>query len=510
MMTTAHNNKIKLYQFTDFDMDKFVNLYLNDINPHEELDDNTLSCFYPPEHIITQPKRGVKDRSKIEWKCMFLQDVIIRRAYHKEDNRTFSLNTRILKSVLGNEYRPMLGAFIKMGYIELGDGKGGTDKRLYYSIGKYSTLYTLVDEDVFETDAIQNFTILRYQEKTADAVDALLQSRVQARLVDRYGELFAKQYIKSLKLFYISDRVGFAKQVSALIHDNPLSKPYYNYVKQALDSPIRQINRIDSSGRIYHCLTNLKRELKPYINIDFAIDCKNSHPLMLNHFIFSSHKIPIGVRYILSFLIKNSPCGEVPLPTNIISHNVEYYSYNELKDNNMYLQELSKDEIAYIYKTSNGYFWDEINDAHPDMERSQIKEALFQAVFYTKETDLCKWNGFSRDFQRLYPNVHRLISSWKDEANKKQIKAYMDEHHLAYDDWRCSLSIAMMAFEAEVFTEILKRIYKKGWNAVHIHDCIVVPKDGSKNHPTQQQIVEIMEDVFKDYGLCPSFSCSRY
>ena len=84
----------------------------------------------------------------------------------------------------------------------------------------------------------------------------------------------------------------------------------------------------------------------------------------------------------------------------------------------------------------------------------------------------------------------------------------MDEHHLAYDDWRCSLSIAMMAFEAEVFTEILKRIYKKGWNAVHIHDCIVVPKDGSKNHPTQQQIVEIMEDVFKDYGLCPTFSCS--
>lgn len=68
----------------------------------------------------------------------------------------------------------------------------------------------------------------------------------------------------------------------------------------------------------------------------------------------------------------------------------------------------------------------------------------------------------------------------------------------------------MSRYTSNISFQCRQRIYKKGWNAVHIHDCIVVPKDGSKNHPTQQQIVEIMEDVFKDYGLCPSFSCSRY
>ena len=510
MMTTAHNNKIKLYQFTDFDMDKFVNLYLNDINPHEELDENTISCYNPSKYVLTQPKRGVRDRSKIEWKCMFLQDVIIRRAFHKEDSRTFSLNTQILKSVIGNEYKPMLNVFIKMGYIQYGDGQGGAEKRLYYSIGKYSTIYTMNDVEVHETDPIQNFTIIKYRKKTAQAIDSLLESKVRARMEDKYGKKFVAQYLKSLQCFHITDRVGFAQKVSQLIHENPKAKPYYQYVKQSLDEPVKRITRIDSSGRIYHCLTNLKRDLKPYLNIDFAIDCKNSHPLMLTNFIYSYHKIPTSIRKGISYLIKSSSSSQLSSLPSIISHNVEQYRSNKLGNNHIDNSVLSKDEIVYIHKTSNGLFWDEINAAHPDMERSAIKEALFQAVFYTKEKDLCKWNGFAKDFKKSYPHVNGLIASWKDDANIKAIKQYMDEHNLSYDDWRCSLSIAMMAFEAEVFIEILKRLYAHGWKAVHIHDCIVIPKDGSTKHPTQQQVVEIMKEVFGEYGLCPTFDCSRY
>ena len=81
----------------------------------------------------------------------------------------------------------------------------------------------------------------------------------------------------------------------------------------------------------------------------------------------------------------------------------------------------------------------------------------------------------------------------------------MDEHHLFTAKPTSSLSLAMMNLEAQIFTEILKRLYKKRWNAVHIHDCIVIPKDGNKNHPTQEQVMEIMEEVYKEYGLSPSF-----
>jgi hypothetical protein len=366
------------------------------------------------------------------------------------------------------------------------------------------------DVEVYETDPIQNFTIIKYRKKTAQAVDSLLESKVRARMEDRYGKKFVDQYLKSLQCFHITDRVGFAQKVSQLIHDNPKPKPYYQYVKQSLDEPVKHITRIDSSGRIYHCLTNLKRDLKPYLNIDFAIDCKNSHPLMLTNFIYSYHKIPTSIRKGISYLIKSSSPSQLSSLPSIISHNVEQYFHNKLNCNHIDCSALSKDEVVYIHKTSNGLFWDEINKVHPEMERSAIKEALFQAVFYTKEKDLCKWNGFAREFKKSYPYVNELIASWKDEANIKVIKQYMDEHKLSYDDWRSSLSIAMMAFEAEVFIEILQRLYANGWKAVHIHDCIVIPKDDPARQPTQQQVIEIMDDVFGEFGLCPTFDCSRY
>ena len=61
-----------------------------------------------------------------------------------------------------------------------------------------------------------------------------------------------------------------------------------------------------------------------------------------------------------------------------------------------------------------------------------------------------------------------------------------------------------MDLEARIFTTILKRLYAKRWNAIHIHDCIVIPKDGNANHPTEAQVRSVMEDVYKDFGLSPT------
>ena len=69
-----------------------------------------------------------------------------------------------------------------------------------------------------------------------------------------------------------------------------------------------------------------------------------------------------------------------------------------------------------------------------------------------------------------------------------------------------SLSVAMMDLEAQIFTTILKRLYAKRWNAIHIHDCIVIPKDGNLNHPAIDQVRAIMEDVYKEFGLSPTLA----
>ena len=81
----------------------------------------------------------------------------------------------------------------------------------------------------------------------------------------------------------------------------------------------------------------------------------------------------------------------------------------------------------------------------------------------------------------------------------------MKEQHLYAKKDYASLSIAMMNLEAQIFTTILKKMYAKRWNAVHIHDCIVVPITGNKNQPTEEPVREIMADVYKDFGLRPTF-----
>ena len=43
-------------------------------------------------------------------------------------------------------------------------------------------------------------------------------------------------------------------------------------------------------------------------------------------------------------------------------------------------------------------------------------------------------------------------------------------------------------------------------DAIHIHACIVIPKDGNLNHPTIDQVRAIMEDVYKEFGLSPTLA----
>ena len=109
------------------------------------------------------------------------------------------------------------------------------------------------------------------------------------------------------------------------------------------------------------------------------------------------------------------------------------------------------------------------------------------------------------EFGSRFPNVYKLIGDWKRKKTADSVIEYMKAHGLPFDRGSASLSIAMMALEADIFTTILKRLYAKRWNAVHIHDCIIIPKDGNKNHPTSEQVQQIMREVYQDFGLYPTF-----
>ena len=515
-MASKNSSQIQLYVFTGFDMDSFISLYLRELAPKKELVNVNI---FTGEGVYedVKEKAGVKDAEKIKAKCLYLQDTIIRKANAKKDNNSFSLSSKVLKNVIGSEYKSMLNVLIQMGYIEMGDGQQGAGEHWYYQIGEYSRLYSMKDVEVHPYYT-ENFTIKKYKEKSLEQITKY-QTEVVAPSVDRYyGEDFRKQYIVSLNYFHIEREEDLQKYLRKHWYNKETSK-YYVYYKDIiskLQAKDKKIYSIDGNGRIYHVLSNLSTDLKEYINIDFSLDCKNSHPILFNYFIYYHHNISIySSNTISSFLHNNIDNSNISFTfssydsssTSNKHHNVSEYLRNELINNNIEINEVAKladDELEYIYLTSSGRIWDDINAQYPEFTRKEIKAKFFKQVLYSS-TISTKKKPFAKVFAAMFPNVYRLICEWKKASTDASKKAYLDEHHLYVEKEYASLSIALMNLEAQIFTTILKRMYAKRWCAVNIHDCIVVPSTTKKNKPDEDSVRSIMTDVFSKFGLCPTF-----
>jgi hypothetical protein len=277
------------------------------------------------------------------------------------------------------------------------------------------------------------------------------------------------------------------------LEEKPEGRLYYEYIRKGLEEKQKHIQKIDEAGRIYHILTNAKREVKQYLNIAISADCKNSHPMLFNFFIFRSHGINYEDAYQISLAmhsIENASQLRKSLSKLVASNLLDLFKYDELK---------------YIYETSTGQFWDNIVKKFPEYDRAQVKEKMFAEVFYSKTHQVKGYQIFGRKFQKQFPNVMRLIKAWKKEENRAWIDAYMSKRNLSYSKPEAALSTAMMNLEARIFGEVLRRMYRKRWRAFHIHDCIIVPQTTSKNQPTRDEVIGIMRDVYKECGLLPTF-----
>lgn len=520
---------ILLYQFKGFDFDIFKSLYLYEILPREErkfiphvpMADFFLRCgriteekylkmkeeeaeLAKGELVIYKGKTGVKDETKILNKVIYLQDSIIRRANAKKDSRAFSLSSQLLKAVIGNEYKQMLTALTKMGFISLGDGHNGSEveKYHYYQPNKYSMIYSIPSSVEVETISSTNATIKKYKEKTSLLLDKYIQEEVYTEVDRKLGDSFRKNYITSLNYITIENTEGFNQYVDSVLREHPYRHLYYDYLKAVLLDKDKKIQKIDNSGRVYHVLTNCERELKDYLNISYSLDCKNSHPLLFNFFIFNYYNISYIDSYNISSFLYSYNIDLIQY------HNVGKYIRNILNDNNILKDEIAKlpdDVLEYIYLTSKGKMWDEFVELHPDMDRAEMKVEMFKQVFYSNTPYIYEGKELASEFKERFPNVYKLIAHWKKRKKAPDVEAYMEANHLFPNKPTASLSMAMMNLESKIFTEILKRIYRKRWRAVHIHDCIVVPKTGKKNQPEKSEVLEIMREVYQQYGLRPTF-----
>lgn len=493
-------NSVTLYQFADFNFDEFLKQFLFEISEHTTEDwsqpqtnpDDTLS---PCGIIYHKAKRGVKKPDIIRCKIQYLQHLVIRRAHSKKDLGAFHLSSQILRAVIGDEYKTMLSVLIRMGHLVHGDGKNGNSvgEYYYYQVGMYSTIYSLPENIGFEKVTTSNARVLKYLQKECEQIQLYRQNVLQPLISNRFGPDFQKQYEISLSKIHIANKQGFQAFVEQRLEEKPEGRLYYEYIREGLEEKQKHIQKIDEAGRIYHILTNAKREVKQYLNIAISADCKNSHPMLFNFFIFRSHGINYEDAYQISLAmhsIENASQLRKSLSKLIASNLLDLFKYDELK---------------YIYETSTGQFWDNIVKKFPEYDRAQVKEKMFAEVFYSKTHQVKGYQIFGRKFQKQFPNVMRLIKAWKKEENRAWIDAYMSKRNLSYSKPEAALSIAMMNLEARIFGEVLKRMYSKRWRAFHIHDCIIVPQTTGKNQPTRDEVIGIMRDVYKECGLLPTF-----
>lgn len=520
--------KYWIYQFENFDFNAFVKKYrelcartqivCEHIEPYIDI-----SFLYPDDKELEERERKMKDEvmksqietinvvprkalisdDKIVCKCAYVMHTVIYRTSSSKTAQA-AISSQILKQVIGKDYRAILDTMIEMNYIE----KVSFLNSPQYLPQEYSTYYTLARDIKIERIYIVNRKIIQYVEKTKKLFKEYYKAN-EKRLEKMYGRTFKNYYIKSLNSFKIENEEGFDNFVN--MQDKSQSEiNYYAYIKEYLKNERYEIYNIDKSNRIYHIFSNLKRELKSYINIKFSIDAHNSHPLLFNYFIFYNYDINAIQSYRIFNYMKTIDIDIDNVATD--SRYVGKKLHKILIDNNIEndaVMKLHTDELEYMYMTSKGILWDFFNQLHPDINRVEVKTQMFKEVFYSN-TKKIVWKEFAKEFKNKYPHVYKIIERWKEPEKDKCIMEYLRKNDIKLKKMSSSLPISMMSLESSIFTDILMSLYKKKIFSIHIHDAIVLPNIENNKNIVVSDVENVMKETFEKFGLLPTFSIDKY
>ena len=506
-------NTFKIYTINGINYDAIIQKYRQLCEQGEvEISSDSLSVFgnSDVEYIQTRkPRKPLNDDTRILNKVIFLVHTI---AYRQITNREegvegASILYDLLQRVIGKDTYELLKALEGLGYIE---------RSYTYIVGKSSRNYKVIGE-ITSTEC-SNYTIRKYIDKTKELLkEDVVKRMTTPQFKALYGEKFAETYIKNLNKFKIKDKKGLDSYIDGQIASTPSKESYYNFIRESFNSNFK-IYSIDSNNRIYHLLTSLERELKEFLNIRYSIDCKNSHPVLFNYFIFNSKGISIELSYLISSILHSIDVNSISSSYN--NHYDIEKLCNILINNNIEKSIIAKfapDELLYIYKTTKGLFWDDILTEHQGdgYNRSEIKQKMFAEVFYSK-TPKIAWKKFAKEFKSQYPNVYGLIQRWKEPLKYDDLKscllarkkAVQLENMTLMTNQETALPNVMMDIESEIFRDVLKALFRKRINSVHIHDAIVIPQ--TRAMVEEEQVEVVMRDVYKKFGLHPTFSTDIY
>lgn len=125
-----------------------------------------------------------------------------------------------------------------------------------------------------------------------------------------------------------------------------------------------------------------------------------------------------------------------------------------------------------------------LNDKFAGIDRSEVKEKMFQEVFYSKVMGGTNM-AYQEEFKLSFPNVFKLIMDFRRKHRQ-------GERHLSHE---------LMTLESEIIHQALRRMYKMGLCVINIHDAIVVLNIPQNNQTSIDEIIEVLHSEIQSIGL---------
>ncbi|NMB82015.1 MAG: hypothetical protein GYA14_09370 [Ignavibacteria bacterium] len=349
-----------------------------------------------------------------------------------------SLNGQFLHKVLGGNYIKYLRWLIDSGIIE-------SDK--HYEPNKKSIGYRL-------TEKYRNEKFRKVEITNKRLIEKIEKLKVQhEQSISNPTLIYLIKCLKSIKLDFDGANNWLVQNISEI----------NNYEYSNATSSIDLLYSNDShftvsslTGRFYSTVTNLKKELRPFLKYNgqslVEVDIANSQPFFLNFLLIDYYSNN-------NSLIKSYS-------------DIKYISY-DTKNN------LPDDSKKYIDLTSKGVFYEYLMEAfNYSGDRDKFKKMLFARVYYNDTLKGGREEWFL--FQDLFPSVAEVITHHKKENYK-------------------NLAIMLQIAESDMMIyKIVPKLIEKIIYALTIHDSYLVIENDSA------EVKKIILNEFKNlYGLIP-------
>lgn len=515
----------------------------------------SMGLFPAPLPVIIQPERqplrqrseydGRKpkyelshkpNRDKTEFHFRALIDMIFRR-YQSSKGGWFVLNKHVLSQVFDEGYPYMITTLSRLDVIS-GEGSPMTIPHPdWFSCGTYRYAASVLPYKLRVNEQLAQY--YRNEERVSGYVRRIVGEQPR-------NDSFLEQYRKNVSLLSFTDAPGLERYMGtpenfksahtrlhyqSFIDKVNLESGYLPGEKNVV-SMGRNEDKIPI-GRFYHIGTSLPKKLKRYTNIQYGIDAHNSHPLLFNYFILDYFYCGGSIGIDTDFTrLPNTPLffkvsHFLSLIDNFsLYHNVKESLCKYLKENDIiqtdidYVKKLPADVLRYISASSRGRIWDDIQRRFPNYTRNQIKEYMFQYVFYSYATRTGFYDFQRREyvyldrkewvdmFKECYPSVMKVVN-----AMKRKLHEECEQHKKVSSSGKDMVQLPhlLMRFESVVFTRSLADAFRERIPVIGIHDCLAVI-DGADtiNRPQQERLLDILRNRYREVGIVPSLSVEEY